>query len=232
MTTKQMDYILELAETKNFNRAAENLFVSQPTMTYQIRTAEEEIGFRLFDRSGKGAALTPAGEQFVISLRSIRDELKRAIEQGQNFSTSFRENIRMALPIRSALQFLPDAIIKFQKEYPSVEVSLTFDWEHCLDSFLRGEQDILFAMESDVKHIPDIILHKIFDSGIYLVTQNHDPLSKKKLIHYSDMKGRTLMVGGGSPAILKKVQQQAIAEAGLNYFNSHDHDTTLVYIAS
>ncbi len=61
MTTKQIDYCIELARTLNFGRAAENLFVSQPTFSYQIRLLEEEIGFALFERSGKGAALTPAG---------------------------------------------------------------------------------------------------------------------------------------------------------------------------
>ena len=67
MTTKQLAYAAELAKTLNFNRAAENLFISQPTLTYQIKALEDEIGFPLFDRSGKGAALTPAGEQFCIN---------------------------------------------------------------------------------------------------------------------------------------------------------------------
>ena len=80
MDTKQIDYILELAQTKNFNRAAENLFISQPTLTYQIKLAENELRFKLFDRSPKGAVLTPAGEQFCVTLRNIRDELKRAYE--------------------------------------------------------------------------------------------------------------------------------------------------------
>jgi DNA-binding transcriptional LysR family regulator len=50
MTTKQIDYILELSQTLNFNRAAENMFISQPTLTYQIKLAEEEIGFNIFER--------------------------------------------------------------------------------------------------------------------------------------------------------------------------------------
>jgi len=56
MTTKQIDYCIELAHTLNFSRAAENMFVSQPTFSYQIRLLEEEIGFAVFERSGKGAA--------------------------------------------------------------------------------------------------------------------------------------------------------------------------------
>ena len=81
MNTKQIEYILELSKTKNFNRAAENMFISQPTMTYQINIAEEEIGFRIFDRSGRGATLTPAGEQFITTLRNIDAQLKKPLNK-------------------------------------------------------------------------------------------------------------------------------------------------------
>ena len=94
MNTKQIEYILELAQTGNFNKAAANLYISQPTMTYQIRAVEEEIGFRIFERSGKGCTLTPAGSQFVISLKNIYNDLKTAIWAGQNFSSRFRQDIR------------------------------------------------------------------------------------------------------------------------------------------
>ena len=53
MTTKQIDYCIELARTLNFSRAADNLFVSQPTFSYQIKLLEEEIGFAVFERSAK-----------------------------------------------------------------------------------------------------------------------------------------------------------------------------------
>ena len=64
MNTKQIDYALELAQVKNFNRAAENLFIFQPSLSYQIQALESEIGLALFLRSGRGAEVTPAGEQF------------------------------------------------------------------------------------------------------------------------------------------------------------------------
>ena len=57
MNTKQIEYCIELAHTLNFSRAAEYLFVSQPSFSYQIRLLEEEVGFDIFERSGKGALL-------------------------------------------------------------------------------------------------------------------------------------------------------------------------------
>ena len=92
MNTKHFESVFELAKTRNFNRAAENLYITQPALTYQINVIEEEIGFRLFDRSGKGAELTPAGEQFLATLHDIDNQLKQAIEQGQNFAFRYRDN--------------------------------------------------------------------------------------------------------------------------------------------
>ena len=110
MTTKQIDYCIELAHTLNFSRAADNLFSSQPTFSYQIRLLEEEIGFTIFERNGKGAELTPAGEQFVTFLAGMREDLKRAIEQGQNFSAKYKDNISISMMVRQAVYFLPEAM--------------------------------------------------------------------------------------------------------------------------
>lgn len=232
MNTKQMACILELAKTLNFNRAAENLYITQPTMTYQIRSAEEEIGFDLFTRSGRGAALTPAGAQFITTLRTVYDTLQAAIEQGQNFHARYQDQVRIALPIRSALYFLPDVIRSYGKAHPDVAIIPFFDWHRSLSSFLAGEQDILFAMDHEMNHAPDTKKHPLFDSRIYLITENNDPLAKKTLIHPNDLTGRTLMVGGGSPPALRALQQQLIRTVHLDYFNSHDHDTTLTNVAA
>ena len=232
MNTKQIDCVLEIAQTKNFNRAAENLFISQPALTYQIKLVEEEIGFKLFDRSSRGAVLTPAGEQFCTTLRNIRGELKRAIEQGQNFSSKYHTNISIGLPMRSALYFLPEAIKIFEAEDEGISITPHFLPLSDPSSFLKGEEDILFSMEVDVKHIPDIKLHPLFKSRIYLITGQSDPLADRDIIYMQDLQGRTLMVGGGSPPELRAVQQRVIETLNIPYFNSNDHETTLTNVAA
>jgi len=107
MNTRQVECALELAKTLDFREAAERLYVSQPTLSYQVKALEDEIGFKIFERSGRGAALTPAGEQFCVTLRSVQEELEEAVEQGQNFSARFADDIRVCLPVRSAPRCLP-----------------------------------------------------------------------------------------------------------------------------
>lgn len=232
MTTKQIDYCIELARTLNFSRAADNLFVSQPTFSYQIRLLEEEIGFPVFERSGKGAALTPAGAQFVSFLVGMREELKRAIEQGQNFSAKYRDSISISLIVRQALYFLPEAIRLFAESEPQVQITPLFQYDGGLESFLRREADILFALREQTRHIPGIVVHDLFESRVYLIARRDDPLAAKDRITEADLCGRTLMVGGGSPQALRAVQHRLIASGRIGYFNSADHDTTLTNVAA
>ena len=232
MTTKQIDCCIELAHTLNFSRAAENMFVSQPTLTYQIRLLEEEVGFTIFERSGKGAALTPAGTQFVAFLAGMREELKRAIEQGQNFSATYRDSISISLMVRQAVYFLPEAIRLFSETNSDVQITPVFRYENGVESFLRNEVDILFALKEQTKQIPGIAVHELFESRIYLIADRADPLAGKNIIQQEDLYGRTLMVGGGSPPALKAVQHRLINSGKIRYFNSPDHDTTLTNVAA
>ena len=232
MTTKQIDYCIEVAHTLNFSRAADNLFVSQPTFSYQIRLLEEEIGFTIFERNGKGAALTPAGTQFVTFLTSMREDLKRAIEQGQNFSAKYKDSISISLMVRPAVFFLPEAMRLFAETNPEVQILPVFQYEGGVESFLRKEVDIVFALKEQTRQIPGIHVHDLFESHIYLIAQRDDPLAAKNLITEEDLYGRTLMVGGGSPQALKAVQHRLISTGKIDYFNSADHDTTLTNVAA
>lgn len=232
MNSKQIDCVLELAKSLNFNRAAENLFLAQPSISYHVKSLEDEVGFAIFQRSFKGASLTPAGEQFCNALRNIRAELKFAIEQGQNISGRYKANISIGLPTRSAIYFLPQAIEKFEKIYAGISVTPEFIPLENYEKFLRGSQDIVFAREEDLRHVPAITIHKLFQSHIYLIVEAKDTLANRDKIFLDDLKGKTLMIGGGSQPELRTVQKRVIQKLNLPHFNSNDYETTLVNIAA
>ena len=232
MTTKQIDYCIELARTQSFSRGSENMYVSQPTFSYQIKLLEEEVGFDIFERNGKGATLTPAGQQFVSFLSNMRDDMKRAIEQGQNFSAKYRDSISISLMVRQAVYFLPEAIRIFEKRQSHVQITPKFQYEGGMDSFLKNEADILFTLKEHTKQLAGTTVHELFKSHIYLITDKGDPLASKNIITDEDIYGRTLMVGGGSPALLRSVQQKLMSSGKISYFNSPDHETTLTNVAA
>ena len=162
----------------------------------------------------------------------MREDLKRAIEQGQNFSAKYQDSISISVPVRQAVYFLPEAMRLFAETTPDVQIAPKFQYENGMDDFLKNETDILFTLREHTKQLSNVTVHDLFESHIYLITQRDDPLAEKNLITENDLCGRTLMVGGGSPNALKAVQHRLIAAGGIDYFNSADHDTTLTNVAA
>lgn len=232
MNTKQVEYILELAKTLNFNHAAENLNISQPTMTYQIKAVEEEIGFCLFIRSGKGVTLTPAGEQFIITLTTLKNVLNRSIQQGRENNSKYQDNIKFVIPSRSYINFLPMALKEFEKNFPTTNISLSFDFTGGLDSFLKGDKDLAVALKNDVKRYHNIKTHHIYDSHFYVVMPKDNPLSDKSLISANDLDGYTFQIGANVPLPMLSIQNKIIKQLGASFNICNDFDTALVKIAA
>lgn len=233
MNTKQIDCVLELSNSLNFSRAAEALYISQPSLTYQIQSLETEIGFAIFERSPKGTILTPAGRQFCQRLRYIKKELQTAIEQGQNMSLHYTEALNLCIPMRSCLYFLPQIMQRFSQVMPSVALNVTFLYDNSrVDLFLRKEQDILFGRDTEFNHLSSLRITKLYDSYFYLITRHDDPLSQLKTASEQDLDGRTFLVGGDSPLEMLAVQQRIVRRGKITILNAHSLDTAFAHVAA
>ncbi len=231
MDFKQIDYLLEIRRTMSLNRAAELLKVSQPTLSYQLRQIESEVGFEIFQRTGRNLVITPAGEQFCSQLFNIRTEMRKAVEQCQNIGGKYQDSIRVGLPVRSALRLLPEAIRILSAEYPNVLVTPVFHDYGEFDRFFSGDTDIEFTETGYFSRSPGIREEHLYNSGIYLIVRDDDFLASRNMVSEEDLRGRTLMVGGGSPPQLEAVQNRVIDNENVGYYNSHNHDTTMVNVA-
>ncbi|MCH5180286.1 MAG: LysR family transcriptional regulator [Erysipelotrichales bacterium] len=230
MNTSQIEIILKVSETLNFTKASEILHISQPSLTYQIKMAESELRFKIFDRTQKSVSITPAGKRFIESLRKLDQDYKTAVEMAQNYSEKYSEDIVISLPYRSAIHKLPDAIKEMSKINESVLITPHFGWRDRINSFINGTDDIIFEDYENLKNIKGIKIIPFYESRIYFICKKNHPLANKKLIHMDDLKKETLMVGGGSQYLLKVVQQRVLDTLHIPFFNSDDHDTTLTNI--
>lgn len=154
MTTKQMEYILELSKTKNFNRAAENLYISQPALTYQIQRAEEELGFPLFVRSGKGANMTAAGEAFAGAIAQIVDDYNDAVDAGRRISPQYEAAVTVGLPERLAVPQLAETIEAFAEEYPQTPVLPLYYPSGLQQLQEQPDADMLFVLRGKHFRVP------------------------------------------------------------------------------
>ena len=233
MNTKQMDYIIETAKTLNLSRAAENLFISQPALSYQIKVIEEEVGFAIFDRVGKSIRLTPAGQQLVTSLQRISVDLQFAIEQAQNMGEIYTDSIKIGFASRSALYYLPQAMKLFEQMHPDVQIVPEIQAPNdSLTAFLHKELDLILLPKQEAQKLSNVVIHPLYISQIYLLCQQTDPLAQLDRVTAQDLTGRTLLVNGGSSQTLRQVQQRVLSTVPIHYFNSPTHDFTLIQVAS
>lgn len=233
MNTKQMSYIIETAKTLNLSRAAENLYISQPALSYQIKTIEEEVGFAIFDRVGKSIRLTPAGQQLVTSLQRISIELQFAIEQAQNMGEIYKDSIKIGFATRSSLYYLPKVLQIFEEKHPAVQIVPEIQTPNeYLTAFLHKELDLILLPKEEAQKLSGITIHPLYTSHIYLLCQQIDPLSKNSRVTAQDLSGRTLLVNGGSSQTLRQIQQRVLASVPIQYYNSPTHDFTMIQVAS
>ncbi|MEQ8312339.1 MAG: LysR family transcriptional regulator [Sphingopyxis sp.] len=124
MDLRQLRYFVAIAETGNFNRAAERLNVSQPPLTVAIRKLEEELGVRLFDRSNRGATLTAAGAAILPSARESLDQAAAIREIARVGARGESGRIRVGFVGSAVSELLPRIIPAVRAKFPGAELEL------------------------------------------------------------------------------------------------------------
>ncbi|GII04668.1 LysR family transcriptional regulator [Planobispora takensis] len=145
MELQQMRYVLAVAETANFTRAAERCQVVQSALSHQIARLERELGARLFERTSRRVRLTPAGEAFLPAARQALDAAERARAEVAAASGELRGRLAIgAIPTVTAVD-LPSALKGFHVRHPQVRITLRVGASDELAEQVRqGTLDIAF----------------------------------------------------------------------------------------
>jgi DNA-binding transcriptional LysR family regulator len=145
MELQQMRYVVAVAETANFTRAAERCRVVQSALSHQIARLERELGTRLFDRTSRRVRLTPAGEAFLPAARQALDAADRARAEVAAVSGEIRGRLAIgAIPTVTAVD-LPSALKDFHVRHPQVRVTLRIGGSADLAERVRqGTLDLAF----------------------------------------------------------------------------------------
>lgn len=141
MEMQQLRYFAAVARLGNFTRAAEACHVSQPTLSQQVAKLELELGRSLFDRTGRGAALTDSGRAFQERVEHALMLLDDAKEQMQSAGRVQRLTVT-AIPT-VAPYLLPEVLVTFAGQHPAAHVEVKeYTTEECLRHLTDGELDL------------------------------------------------------------------------------------------
>jgi LysR family cyn operon transcriptional activator len=122
MELRHLRYFVALAEYLSFTRAAQRVHVTQSTLSHQIRRLEEEVGYLLFDRTGKRVALTEAGEVFLEFAANALREVDRGLGALQRDAADMAGQIRVGATNTFNLGFIPQCVASFLARHPNAKV--------------------------------------------------------------------------------------------------------------
>src|ERR1700694_4930552 len=138
MNLKDLRYLVALADTGHFGRAAERTFVSQPTLSAQLKKLEEFLGVILIERQPKNVQLTEVGKQVVIRARRMLDEGDEIISLARNNTDPLGGKLKLALIPTIGPYLLPRVMQKIRKALPHLGLML---YEHQTEALLKRLHD-------------------------------------------------------------------------------------------
>ncbi len=124
MTSQQIDYVLVLAEEKSFSKAAQRLYVTQPSLSQFIKNLENELCTQLFDRSTSPIRITPAGEAYIKAARKIKAIEEELTQQLADLTDMKTGVLKIGTSPFRASCLLPKSIAEFHKMYPGVSIQI------------------------------------------------------------------------------------------------------------
>ena len=184
MKLQQLRYICEVARHNlNLSNAAEALFTSQPGISKQIRSLEEELGVDIFVRHGKRVvAVTEPGKAILEIAQRMLKDVENLRQVGEEFTEEDKGHLTIATTHTQARYALPHVIQRFTKRYPGVRLSLRQGSPTQISELVTsGEADIAIATEA-IELYEDLVMLPCYEwNRCVLVPPGHPLLKAKKL---------------------------------------------------
>jgi len=193
MNLRDLKYLVALAETHHFGQAAERCFVSQPTLSGQIKKLEEEWGVTLFERTRRSVETTPLGEAIIAHARQVLEQADALVQLAQSNQNPLIGSLRMGVIPTLSPYLMPLILKPLKKQYPQIKLVL---FEELTDTLLTrlGNHEIDAALLATPVEDPDLDSIPLFDEPFWLVHPRSHPLSNKKKITRTDLHGTDLLL--------------------------------------
>ena len=193
MEMHQLRYVVAVARTGNFSRAAEQCHVSQPSLSQQILKLEDELEERLFDRMQREARLTPYGKAFLRRAVRILEEVDAVKREAGEAKNLLRGTLTLGVLPTIAPFLLPGAMVAFMEKFPGVEIVVQEDTTARLLKLARTHE-IDFALTSLPIADERLEVRTLFTEELLLALPPGHPLTRKRFVNAADLEGEQLIV--------------------------------------
>jgi len=193
MNFRDLQYLVAIDELKHFHNAAEKCFVSQPTLSGQIKKLEEELGVLLIERNNRQVMMTEVGKRIVKQAKIVLSEANEIKTIAQSFQNPMVGEIKIGLIPTLAPYLLPLIIPMLKKTYPLLQIWLH---EHqtavLLKKLQEGDLDaLILALPIDTDEFETIDL---FKESFYLAVPANSPLATRSRIKTTDLNAKDILL--------------------------------------
>ena len=213
MELKQLRYFVGVSEAGSLLKASSSLHIAQPALGQQISSLEEELGVRLFDRSTRGMALTPAGRIFLDHAKVVLTDADRAKDAVRHSASEPQGQVVIGLPTTVALAAAVPIVKACRERYPCIHLKVIEAYSGFLREWLQiGRLDLalLFGDEPD----SDLLKRVLLEERLALVAApSHSPLPKTIRLH--QMTGMELVLPGKEHG-LRKIIDEVCLQHGIH----------------
>lgn len=196
MTLTQLNYLITIAETKSLNKAAEQLYVSQPSLTNAIKELEKELGITLFYRSGRGVTMTNDGTEFLLYAKQIYGQYESVLEK-YGKGGSYKKKFGVSTQHYS---FAVKAFVDMAKEFDMSKYEFALRETRTMEvisdvNTMKSEIGILYLSDFNRKAIEkllksyDLEFHHLVDCQAYVYIWKDHPLAKEASISFAQLNG-------------------------------------------
>ena len=194
MTLTQLRYVIAIAETKSINKAAEQLYVSQPSLTSAVQELEKELGIILFNRSGRGVTLTNDGAEFLLYARQLYGQYETLLEKyGENGSLKKKFGVSTQ-HYSFAVKAFVDMAKQFDMSKYEFAIRETKTAEVISDvSTMKSEIGVLYLSDFNRKSMEKLLrsagleFHHLIDCQAYVYLWKNHPRAKEESISFSQL---------------------------------------------
>jgi LysR family hydrogen peroxide-inducible transcriptional activator len=190
---KDLRYLVALADQRHFGRAAERCFVSQPTLSAQLKKLEQALGVQLIERAPNNVSLTAAGEEIVARARRILEASEEVVTLARSQRDPLAGRLRMALLPTIGPYLLPQLAPLIRRSLPRLQLRLyEYQTAAMLEKLHAGELDVgILALPVELEGLESRELYR--EAFLVAVPERH-PLAAQEAVRVADLKDETLLL--------------------------------------
>ncbi len=212
-TLHQLKVFETVARHGSFTRAAEELFITQPTVSSQVKQLTKAVGLPLFEQIGKSLYLTDAGKDLLSTCQDVFERLENFEMKVADLKGTKQGELRLAV-ITTAKYFVPRLLGSFCQDYPGIDVALNVTNHQEIKQRMLANEDDLYIVSNPHKDV-DLTSQSFLDNPLVVVAKKNHPLAGKKNIALEHLNDKPFIMrekgSGTRDAILKLFAEHNIS---------------------